>query len=91
MPSLYYRTSDGKADYDFSFEQQREGDWLVFIEDQPSYQGRYRGCLPTHRLMLGDRYYVCWTTRLATLDEARQVAALWADKTQEYIRTGRRF
>lgn len=91
MPTLFYRTSDGRADYRFSFEQQPSGDWLPFILHQPSYRNRDTGCHPTHRLVNDDRYYVCWTDPLGSLAEAKQVAALWADRTQEYIRTGRRF
>lgn len=87
----YYRTRDGAADYLFLFEEQRGGSWRAYIEEQPSYRGRAEGAHPTHRLSDGDGKYVCWTESLRTLEEAKRVAALWADKTQEYIRTGREF
>jgi hypothetical protein len=46
----------------------------------------------THRLTAGDgRRYVCWTNLILSEAEARKIAALWADNTQRYIRTGRRF
>lgn len=87
----YYRTRDGAADYLFIFEEQPDGTWRAYIEQQPSYRGRATDAHSTHRLSDGDRKFVCWTEALQTLEEAKRVAALWADKTQEYIRTGRGF
>jgi hypothetical protein len=87
----YYRTSDGSADYLFSFELQSDGTWRAYIERQPSYQGRATDAHSTHRLSAGNRQFICWTHPLRSLEEAKQVAALWADKTQQYIRTGRAF
>lgn len=87
----YYRSSDGAADYRFSFEEQPDGTWRAYIESQPSYRGKATDAHSTHRLMDGDRNYICWTAPLHSLDEAKQVAALWADATQKYIRTGQQF
>jgi len=87
----YYRTSDGAADYHFSVEEQSDGTWRVYIMDQPSYRGRATDAHSTHRLSDGGRKYICWTRSLSTLAEAKQVASLWADKTQDYIRTGSGF
>ncbi len=93
MPNhrCFYRTSDGAADFGFSFEQRSDGTWRAYITGQPSYQGRATDAHSTHRLPDGGRKHVCWTTELQSLDEAKRVAALWADKTQEYIKTGRGF
>jgi len=87
----YYRTSDGSADYQFVFEEQPDGTWRAYIEEQPSYCGRVTDAHSTHRLSDGSRKYVCWTKPLRSIEEAKQVAALWADKTQQYIRTGSGF
>ena len=87
----YYRTRDGRADYKFSFEQQSADAWRAYIVDQPPYAGQPDDAHSTHRLSDGGRKYVCWTSPLRTLEEAKQVAAFWADKTQEYIRTGSSF
>ena len=84
----FYRTRDRAADYGFSFEQQSDGTWRAYIEGQPSYHGRATDAHSTHRLSAGTRKYVCWTTPLETIEDAKRVAALWADKTQGYIRTG---
>lgn len=86
-----YRTKDGRADYGFSIEQLPDSTWRAYIESQPSYGERDRGGHPTHRLSDGTRMYVCWTQPLKTEEDARTIAALWADATQEYIRTGKRF
>lgn len=90
--TVKYRTRDGRADYVFSFEQQSNGSWRAYIVSQPSYGLlRDKDCHTTHRLTDGGRHYVCWTNELRSLSELRQVAALWADSTQNYIRTGKRF
>ena len=89
--SVLYRTKDGRADYGFSVERQGDGTYRAYITSQPSYSGRSEDPHPTHRNSDGSRKYVCWTHELQSEAEARQVAAKWADATQEYIRTGRRF
>lgn len=48
--SIKYRTKDGRADYEFSFEQQRNGEWRAYIVSQPSYRGRSTSLYDTHRL-----------------------------------------
>jgi hypothetical protein len=86
--TIKYRTMDGRADYEFSFEQ-RNGNWRAYIVSQPSYGSRATDSHSTHRLT--DEYgrkYVCWRGTLRTRDEAKQVAALWSDRTQDYIRYG---
>lgn len=89
---VYYRTKDARADYEFSFERQSDGTWRAYIESQPSYGFlRSSDAHTTHRLSDGGRQYVCWTHPLRSEAEAREVAALWADKTQEYISSGARF
>lgn len=89
---IYYRTRDGRADYGFSIERQADGTYRPYIASQPSYGSRATGAHETHRLS-GDsgRKFVCWNRALRSEEEARSVAALWADATQNYIRTGERF
>jgi len=84
----FYRTRDGRADYGFSFEQQSDGTWRAYIESQPGYGSRVTDAHATHRLSDGARKFVCWNNPLRSLQQAKQVAALWADKTQEYIKSG---
>jgi hypothetical protein len=85
-----YRTTDGSADYRFSFEERWNGRWRIYIDQQPSYRGRADDAHSTHRLSDG-RQYVCWTKSIRSLEDAKRVAAIWADKTQRYIRTGSDF
>jgi hypothetical protein len=89
--SAFYRTKDGSCDYQFSFEEQTDGIWRPYILSQPNYNGRETDQHSTHRLADDSRKYICWDRPLETLDEAKQVAAIWAEKTQEYIRSGTRF
>lgn len=84
----FYRTKDGAADYQFMFEEQQNRTWKAYIEKQPPYRGRSEDLHSTHRLTDGSRKYVCWTRELKSLDDAKKVAALWADCTQNYIKTG---
>ena len=86
-----YRTKDGQADYSFSFERQSDGSWRPYILSQPDYRGRSPDSHSTHRLPDGGRNYVCWRGVLRSEQDARQVAKKWADATQDYIKTGRRF
>ena len=86
---IYYRTKDGRADFGFSFERESDGTWRAYIQSMPDYGSRDTSLHTTHRLRSGGRYYVCWDSPLNSEREARSVAALWADLTQKYIRTGR--
>ena len=89
--TTYYRTKDGQADYRFSIEQQTDGTYRSFILAQPPYGSRATGPHETHRLTDGGRRYVCWDRPLRSENEAQSVVARWADATQEYIKSGRRF
>lgn len=90
MSVTFYRTRDGQADYKFSFERQLDNNYRIVILDMPSYQRRDTGFHTTHHLTDGQgRYYVCWTGALRSEDDAKKVAALWADLTQTYIKTGK--
>lgn len=85
---VHYRGSRG-VDFTFRFAWiPHETTWRVYIEQQPSYGSRNAGAHASHRLGLPHSPYVCWTNPLRTYAEARSVAALWADATQQYIATG---
>ena len=87
--NISYRSFDGAFDYQFTFTfvGGHEG-WRVYIGRQPDYGGRSTDAHSTHRLGIGSRPYVCWAGRLETLGDAKAVAALWADCTQNYLRHG---
>jgi hypothetical protein len=82
---VYYRTKDGNATYCFSIESQRNRTFRCYLVLQPRESVNH----VAHILRDHDgRRFVCWDSPLRTADEARQVAAAWADKTQRYVRTG---
>jgi hypothetical protein len=91
MSKAIYRTKDGQADYGFSLERQSNGEYRAYIQSQPGYQGRSNDAHSTHRYTDGDRRYICYTGTLTTESQAKSVAAIWADNTQTYIKTGRSF
>ena len=87
----YYRTTDGKEDYEFSYEKQDDGNYRIYIKEQPSYKNRPTSAVPTHRHHDGERYYVCWTHPIESIKAAENIASKWADSTQDYIKEGTRF
>ena len=92
MANNWYRTKDSEADYRFRFHRQwLSGNYRVYIVSQPSYRGRDESLHTTHRLTDSSGYYVCWTTPIRSEHNAHQIASMWADKTQEYIKYGTRF
>lgn len=88
---IKYRCEDGRTDYSFEFATLTDGTWRVYILVGPPYGSRDTSLHATHRLIDNRRYYICWTDPLRSEQQARQVAKLWAEKTQQYIRTGNRF
>ena len=89
--AVNYRTRNGRSDYRFRIARTSDRGYRVYILNQPSYGSRGTGDHATHRLSDPHGRYVCWTGRLNTREEARQVAATWADKTEDYILKGLRF
>lgn len=88
---VYYRTRNGRSDYKFRIDRAPGGGYRAYILAQPGYGSRKTENYATHRLRDGRGYYVCWTKRLDSPEEARRVAACWADSTEDYILHGRRF
>ncbi|HVB44423.1 MAG TPA: hypothetical protein VNF47_17225 [Streptosporangiaceae bacterium] len=88
--TIKYRTKDGQADYEFSFERQPGGDWRAYIVSQPSYGSRLTDADHTHRLTdrPSGRKYVCWDRPIRSQADLKQVVAVWSDLTQRYIRYG---
>jgi hypothetical protein len=86
----WYRTRDGLAHYGFHIARYA-GSYRIYIVRQPSYGCRDSGVSVTHRLQDGRGTYVCWAGNLETEEQARAVAAQWAEATQAYILEGTRF
>ena len=89
MTTLKHRTLDGKGDYTFSLEYGGNG-YRAYIVQMPSYGNRNSSLHVTHRLLGTDnRYYICWSSPLHSLEDAKKVISLWSETTQAYITTGR--
>ena len=88
MSTLYYRTKYRPADFGFDFEPLANGGWRVYIASQPRYGQRPSDQHTAHWLSDNGRRYICWTETLRTFEDAKAVAAEWADRTQRYIATG---
>jgi hypothetical protein len=87
-----YRTKDGQADYKFKFETMPDGKERAYILSQPSYRGRSEGGHETHRFGLdAGSPYICFDPMPRSRKDSKFIASAWADKTQEYIKTGRSF
>ena len=84
-----YRASD---DSNFRFEFRPLGNrpgWRVNVLEMPSYRGRDRGEYATHLYNQAGTPYICWSTPILGLEQAAEVAAMWAEATVVYIATGR--
>lgn len=88
IKSTYYTTLDRQATFCFDFVQAPRGEWRIYIQQQPRYNGRPEGAFETHRLSDARGHYICWEPAPRTLDQAKGVARAWADATHEYIQSG---
>jgi hypothetical protein len=86
-----YRTKSGRYYFRFSFEKQRNGEERIYILDQPSYRARATDGHSTHRYGLDRRSYICYEPSPRNRDEAIKVAKAWAENTEKYIETGKKF
>lgn len=87
LRNIKYRASSGE-DFDFDFDFDPRDGWRVYITSQPDYGSRSRGEHETHRYNTGGRPYICWDTPIRTAEDAREIAAMWAEATLHYIATG---
>ena len=89
-----YRTSDGSMTLEFYFVNcgLLKG-WRIYIISRINYKGRDASFHSTHRLhdSRETHVYICWLGRIATLQQAKAIAALWADTTALYIQDGGTF
>ena len=87
---INYRTKNKRSDYVFVIGRLNNGSIRVYIVDQPGYGLRDTDDYSTHRHNDG-HYYICWSDPIHTTQQAEQIAAIWADKTEDYILYGTRF
>ena len=82
----YYK--NGKYKFEFI---KKNGSWRAYILEMPDFEGRDTSCSITHRLTDGDRKYVCVRDSVPTKERMKEIAKFWANKEQNYIKTGERF
>lgn len=78
------------TEFRFGFEF-NDGNYEIHILNQPAYGDRADDLHSTHRLTSGGGFKVCWTGPTPTLAEAKRIAGLWADHTENYILNGEPF
>jgi hypothetical protein len=65
----------------------------IYVENQPSYQGKPTDCVSTHRLYSGGGAppHICIKSEYkpTNISDAQEMAHKWAQGTENYIRTGR--
>lgn len=89
-----YRSHHVRHPFTFNLVKQSDGEVRIYILDGPSYGSRATDGHSTHRYFdHGNRPYVCIEQRLrpTNLHDARSWARYWADKTAQYVKTGRPF
>jgi hypothetical protein len=85
-----YKTNDGQDDFVFSIERSGRS-FRIYIDAHPSYGNRATDAHSTHRYSDGPRHYICWDGPMRDWAQAEDVATAWAERTQNYIRTGENF
>ena len=87
MAVMNYRTQDGLADYGFSIEYQPKVGWRIYIIFQPlRHGGDDNPQLPYQATDHDGRSYVNWLAKLDNLDDAKTVAARWAEISERHQR-----
>lgn len=83
--TLTYRSTDGRAFFRFRFTL-RGNDVRIYILEFPNPSTG--SC---HVLHDNNGPYVCWSQAIPSMAAAKRVAAMWAEATLVYQRTGRVF
>lgn len=81
--ALTYRSRDGSAFFRFRFTP-LGGDIRIYILEYP-------GSGSCHVLHDTQGAYICWSGAIRSMAAAKAVAAIWAEATLVYQRTGRTF
>ena len=81
--TLTYRSRDGSAFFQFRFTP-LAGDIRIHILEYP-------GSGSCHVLHDPNGAYICWSGAIRSMAAAEAVAAMWAEATLVYQRTGRTF
>ena len=91
LAQMQYRTSDGRVMIEFLFANRGPAlGWRIYIVTDIDYGSRLASDHDTHSHRIESDTYktISWIGKISTLDQAKAVAALWADATSEYIFCG---
>ena len=83
--AMIYRSRDGSAFFRFQVTQSGDGVRIHILEFPNPQVG---SC---HVLHDSHGPYICWSQVVRSVAEAKAVAAIWAEATLVYQRTGRTF
>ena len=83
--TLTYRSTDGSSFFCFRFTL-RGNDFRIYILEFPNPSTG--SC---HVLHDNNGPYICWSQAIPSMAAAKRVAAMWAEATLVYQRTGRVF
>jgi hypothetical protein len=84
--TAYYRTKSGQ-DFHFRFQQYAEG-FRVYILEIPF--ARQINAVP-HVLHDAAGPYVCWSCTIGDYQDAKEIAAKWAEAVEQWHTTGKSF
>lgn len=62
--------------------------YRAYIQVAPSYGSRSTSLSATHRIRDGNRYYICWNSKINDRSSMIAVIELWAKATVMYIVDG---
>ena len=85
-----YRPRNGIGDYLFRFEEIAPGYFKVYVLQQPSHGEQNLGAIP-HLLSDANGLYICWTVPITSYEDAKEIAARWAEAVEEFRETGKGF
>jgi hypothetical protein len=91
VSTVSYRTSDGSQDYRFQFRQMPDEGFRIYILSQPEYGGHSTDSHPTHRFRDTVGFYICWSEKITSYDNAKEIAKRFAEATEKYRKFGTRF
>ena len=85
-----YRPKNGVGDYLFRFHEFSPASFRIYVLQQPDRGEQNHEALP-HLLSDATGPYLCWTIPITTYEDAKEIAARWAEGIEEFRETGKMF
>jgi hypothetical protein len=80
-----YRTTNGTRDYTFRFQHDGNQNFRIFVE------GGTEGLTAPHLISSLEGNYICWTHAIQSYEDAKAIAAKWAEAVEHFRKTGQSF